>query len=299
MLASNFVSRYPKDFQRYAKIRKKMNADARSLLWNVVGGIVVAILTTVFVYLRFRLRAYQLQRLIGFPFKRDAEIRIIYGQLLLPPIRDAKGNVVSHPYVKPNRRGGPLPLQGTYSIEHPVSECEVRASTYLASLFGLKGILRPIVISDIESDALLDANFVSLGGPGSNYKTADILASSPNIFIRMSHTGFALPSGEQLPYTCTKDADHGFILRVTPPDFPDHSWIVCAGLGEWGTSGAAWYLAHRWKKLARSIHPTAYWSGVRRIGDFLAIVRVVPGRDQSAHIEAIYRTVSGQSKKVK
>jgi len=36
-------------------------------------------------------------------------------------------------------------------------------------------------------------------------------------------------------------------LAETPADFPNHSWIVCAGLGEWGTSGTAWYLAHRWR----------------------------------------------------
>src|SRR5437016_7357128 len=122
-----------------------MSADAKSLLWNVVGGIIVLVLTTIFLYVRYKLRAYQLQRLIGFSFRRDAEIHIVYGQLLLPPIQDSNGNCISHPYVKPLRRGGALPLQGTYSIEHPVSECEVRASTYVASLFGPQGILQSLV----------------------------------------------------------------------------------------------------------------------------------------------------------
>lgn len=275
------------------------NPDARSLLWNVVGGIIVSILTGLFFFFRYRLRAYHLQRLIGFRFKRAAEVRIIYGQLLLPVIRDPQGNRISHPYVKPERRGGALPLQGTYSIEHPVSECEVRASTYLASLFGLRGILQTSVASDMESDQLLDSNLVSLGGPGSNYKTADILASVANIFIRMTHTGLTLPNGQKLPYGCTNEIDHGFILRITPPDFPDRSWIVCAGLGEWGTSGTAWYLAHQWRRLARSISPSAYWSGVIKIPDFLAIVRVIPGQDQSAHVEAIYRKRSNRPQKVK
>jgi len=116
----------------------------------VVGGVIVSILTGLFFYFRYKLRAFHLQLLIGFRFKR--EVRIIYGQLLLPVIRDPNGNRISHPYVKPERRGGALPLQGTYSIEHPVSECEVPASTYLASLFGLRGILRTSVASDIESD---------------------------------------------------------------------------------------------------------------------------------------------------
>ena len=275
-----------------------MNSDAKSLLWNVAGGIIVAILTSIYVHLRYALQAYHLQRLVGFRFKRHERVRIIYGQLLLPPL-NVGGRLISHPYVKPHRTGGALPLQGTYSIEHPVSECEVRASTYVASLFGLNGILQTSVMSDIESHEVLDANLVSLGGPGSNYKTADILASSANVFIRMTHTRFELPTGQPLPYIPSSDIDYGFILRITPADFSNHSWIVCAGLGEWGTSGTAWYLAHRWKRLVHFIHRLAYWSGVMRIPDFLAIVRVVRGQDQSAHLEAVYRNVSGQPTKVK
>jgi len=120
-----------------------MSAHARSLLWNVVGGIIVSVLTALFFYFRYKLRAYQLQRLVGFPFKRDVEVRIVYGQLLLPDIRDPNGNRISHPYVKPPRRGGALPLKGTYSIEHPVSECEVRASTYLIRSLGCGELSEP------------------------------------------------------------------------------------------------------------------------------------------------------------
>jgi hypothetical protein len=276
-----------------------MNADFKSILWNVVGGVLVSLLTSAYFYSRHRLRSYHLQRLIGFSFKPRTEVRITYGQLFLAPQTDYQGNLITHPYLKAPRIGGAHPLEGTYSIQHPVSERDVRASTYMASLFGTRGTLRPLLVSDTEADALLDSNFVSLGGPGSNYKTADILASHANIFIRMSHEGFTSPSGEALPSTCDGNIDHGFILRVSPPEFPEHSWIVCAGLGEWGTSGSAWYLARRWKNLARSIHPFAYRSGFMAIPDFLAIIRVTCGQDQSARMERIYRNVSGQSRRIK
>ena len=43
--------------------------------------------------------------------------------------------------------------------------------------------------------------------------------------------------------------DYGIILKIHPQQFRDRTWFVCAGLDEWGTSGAAWYLAKKWKEL--------------------------------------------------
>jgi len=272
-----------------------MNADVKSVLWNVVGGFLVGILTAAFTYFRYRLRLYHLQRLIGFSFRRETEVHITYGRLFLPLPVDAQGEPITHPYRKPPRADGAQPVQESYSIEHPVSGGEVRASTYIASLLGSPRTIRQSLVSDIEVDALLDSNFVSLGGPGSNYKTADILASPANIFLPIPPANFTLP-GQAL--FVNGNADYGCILRIRPPEFPQHSWIVCAGLGEWGTSGSAWYLAHRWRNLIRSIHPFAYRSGFMRVPDFLAIIRVVRGQDQSASIEAIYRNVSGQSQRI-
>lgn len=276
-----------------------METAVTSLLLNIIGGILVSILTAIYIGIRHRLRSYHLQRLLGFQFKPETEIRMAYGQLLLPALTDQSGQIINHPYVKAPRRGGAMPLVGSYSIEHPVSECEVRASTYMATLLGLPGKLQPLLVSDTVASSILDSNFISFGGPGSNYKTADALASEANIFVRMRHSEFSLPSGESLPFSCTREADHGFILRITPPEFPARSWIVCAGLGEWGTSGSAWFLAHKWQELIKSIHPMAYYSGVMHIPDFLAIIRVVPDQDQSARMVALYnRNRRSQIKRV-
>lgn len=275
-----------------------MDPDIKSLLYNVLGGIIVSVITALYIACRYRMKFYHLQRLLGFKFGPGTEVRITYGQLLLPPLHDPSNQHITQPYVKLPRQGGALPLQGSFSMEHPVSECEVRASTYIVSLLGLPGSLRSLLVSDIEASALLDSSFVSFGGPASNYKTADILSSTANIFIRMSHAKFPLPSGEELPHTCSRDADHGFVLRITPPEFPDQSWIVCAGLGEWGTSGSALFLAHKWTILVSQIHPWAYRSGFLSIPDFMAIIRVVPGQDQSARIETIYRNSRGHARRV-
>lgn len=265
-----------------------MDADVKSIVFNVVGGIIVTLLTVAYVAAWHRLRAFNLQRLLGFSFKSNADLRLIYGQLMLPQLTDQSGQPITHPYIKPSRRGPP-PQQSSYSMEHPVSECEVRAAAYISSLLGSPRALHPTLMADADTIGLLDGTFVSFGGPGSNYKTADILASSANGFINMTPSGFALGSGEALPYVCTNHADYGIILRIKPREFPGRSWIVCAGLGEWGTSGSAWYLAYRWRVLARIVHPLAYWFGALAIPDFLAIVRVVPGQDQSATVDRIFR----------
>jgi hypothetical protein len=274
-----------------------MDANTKSLLFNVIGGIIVSILTAIYILIRHRFRSYHLQRLLGFKFRTNSEIRMTYGQLLLQPLIDQSEQPITHPYTKPPRRGG-TPLNETYSIEHPVSESEVRASTYIAALLGLPGNLHPLLVSDTEASSLLDSNFISFGGPGSNYKTADALASEANIFIRMSPNSFSLPNGVDLTYTCTTEADHGFILRITPPEFPARSWIVCAGLGEWGTSGSSWFLANRWQVLIKRIYPLAYWSGIMQIPDFMAIIRVRPGQDQSARMVALYRNYKQQIENV-
>lgn len=273
-----------------------MNPDIKSVLYNVVGGIIVSFLTAIYIGIRHRFHLHHLQRLLGFQFKVGTKIRMTYGQLLLPALINQSGQTITHPYVKAPRRGGAVPLIGSYSIEHPISECEVRAFTYISTLLGLSRDLQPLLISDIETNSIIDSNFISFGGPGSNYKTADILESEANIFIRMTHAGFLKPSGDNFPFLCSREADYGFILRITPPEFQSRSWIVCAGLGEWGTSGTAWFLAHKWKYLLKNISPVTYWTGIMRIPDFLAIIRVIPEQDQSASLEAIYRNDYGQIK---
>ncbi|NJD55083.1 MAG: hypothetical protein FIA94_01615 [Nitrospirae bacterium] len=275
-----------------------MDNDIKSLILNIIGGVLVSLMTAAYLVVRHRFRYYHLQRLIGFQFKPETIVRMVYGQLLLPMRQDQSGQRITHPYVKAPRLEGTPPPSGTYSIAHPISECEVRASTYIASLLGLSGKLQPLLVSDTNASSILDSNFISFGGPGSNYKTADILGSDANILIRMAFTEFSLPSGERLPFNCSRDADYGFILRITSPEFPERAWIVCAGLGEWGTSGTAWFLANKWQTLIKNIHPLAYWSGVMKIPDFVAIIRVVPGQDQSARMVALYRKEKNQIRSI-
>ena len=45
--------------------------------------------------------------------------------------------------------------------------------------------------------------------------------------------------------------DCAVLMRIRNDRFPEHFLFVCAGLGEWGTSGASWFLATHWENLYR------------------------------------------------
>jgi len=125
----------------------------------------------------------------------------------------------------------------------------------------------------------VDVSFISLGGPNSNFKTEDTLGHPVNNLVTMSSAGFVNPSTQQPVASIVSDAtyDYGMILRICPSQHSARTWIVCAGVGEWGTSGASWFLANKWSKL--------FWHRLwQRKKQYAVIVRVRRGQDESAEI---------------
>ncbi|MGH8902160.1 MAG: hypothetical protein ACRDYA_10875 [Egibacteraceae bacterium] len=57
------------------------------------------------------------------------------------------------------------------------------------------------------------------------------------------------PDGSE--FRSTSRDIYGGVVRTCPDreGHPDHSWLLCAGLGPQGTLGAAWYLATNWQSL--------------------------------------------------
>jgi len=76
----------------------------------------------------------------------------------------------------------------------------------------------------------------------------------------------------------TAGSDFGLILKLHPVQFPERVWIVCAGIGERGTSGAAWYLANKWQELRSRAYDKPFAAILKVEGD------VYSGRDQSAEL---------------
>jgi hypothetical protein len=114
-----------------------------------------------------------------------------------------------------------------------------------------------------------------------NGKTLDLFSNDANCLAEydVSQRIFVWKKDRKPLYSPSSNFDYGIIQKIHPRQFPDRTWITCAGIGEWGTSGSAWLLSKRWKNLALQ---------VRGQDGFVCVIRVEPKKDQSATLIATY-----------
>ena len=134
-------------------------------------------------------------------------------------------------------------------MERPVSSCELRAVKYLAEVIGAESKQAPTLSSDCDLRGRLDISFVSFGSHLSNYKTKDAIENEGNHLLSFERGKFLSKKSGRVVLHLEPGFDYGLILKLHPIQFPERVWFVCAGIGEWGTSGAAWYLAHKWAEI--------------------------------------------------
>lgn len=247
------------------------------IIISILGGIIVAVLTSLCIYLRRKGWQCKFKQLFGEDVEGRDKLHLVYGEFILHKeidnfLRDKR---ISHPYQKED----PVPNyknQG-FSISKPVSIAEVRAANYLSSVIGSQMKVTPILSSDIYIKDELDLSFISFGGPSGNHKTNDVLINKANQLIRFDQSQnqmTSVRSGRPILTTAslTSEYNYGLILKIRPKQFPNRVWIICAGFNEWGTSGAAWYLAHKWKRIHK-------WAKGSKLG---IIVKVRNEQDESA-----------------
>jgi hypothetical protein len=148
--------------------------------------------------------------------------------------------------------------------------CSARAAAYLVEALAPIGI-SVRVVSDAEVSSEWSGTFVNIGSSASNIKTHDIKMGADNFWLSGDVEKFVFKDGHE-----EKSEDHldkGVILKLPNPHFRGYSVMVCAGLGEWGTSGAGRFLAREWRGLARRFGKNP----------FLMMVGVTPGADESCH----------------
>ena len=176
-----------------------------------------------------------------------------------------------------------------FAAQKAVSSCEMRAASYISNTFGSCVSIAPHLSASTDFPTSLNASLVTLGGL-SNLITTEILNNDANTLVKMTHNNFISVQSDRPVVEYESGYDYGLILRIRPDAYPDRVWIVCAGLGEWGTSGSAWYLSNMWRKLSEDTwswqKPQQYLMGV----PFAAIIRVNPGRDRSAKRVALFKT---------
>lgn len=243
-----------------------------NVVYNVVGGILTIAVTALVAWTLRTLRRRSFQRVFG---NCRAPFQLVYAALRLHP--DVKESLPP-PFL---RQGGePFVFvrsdsdNAMFSASQVASSCELRAASYVASALGKDGARESTFVDCDSLASRLDVDFISFGLV-SNRKTIDVFRNEANNLVNIAPgPGFMVSrsTGESLIPDRREYLDYGVILKIHPVQFPERTWIACAGMGEFGTSGAAWFLARKWEELERRA------KGAKL---FFALVAVEPGKDES------------------
>ena len=224
-----------------------------SLAVNLAAGVIIFLIGLFWPVIPKSYQKYQLRKFWGKGIL-GADFIIAYGTLIdsrltqpnPPPVR----------FVKRYHDGRSIGITGPWG--NIVGDCEIRSSSYIINSISSFRKNAITVAADSECFANLNRTFVTLGSPASN-EISDLALREPNnTFLRFDQDAkgaYILDiasnrqfRGFQLPIK----QDYGLIVKIKNLRFPNHYFFVCAGLGEYGTSGATWYLVNYWQELKQS-----------------------------------------------
>lgn len=170
---------------------------------------------------------------------------------------------------KPN-----TPLIGEDKI---LGSCSVRVTKYASSEFALfRQRTNPVkIVLDEEVMNYWEGTFICFGSSDSNIKTYDIESLNENNLYSFGfgQNGIRCFTINGTSYSISQHGDIGILFRLKNPYHNEDKLFICAGIGEWGTSGSAYYLFKNWKAL------------YRRFGEktnFVLILHVDINSDESA-----------------
>jgi hypothetical protein len=148
--------------------------------------------------------------------------------------------------------------------------CSARGAAYLIDSLRVIGSLTVSAVSDTEVASTWQGTFINLGSSASNIKTNDVKHLSSNHWLADDLGQFIFKNGQIIQIE--EGSDKGIIFKLDNPYDHGFSLIVCAGLGEWGTSGAAWFLSKHWRAISNRFGKNP----------FLIVVSVTFRSDESA-----------------
>lgn len=241
-----------------------------NLLINLVAGILIFLLGLFWPVIPKSYRKYLLKIFWGKSVLKDQFV-IAYGTLL--DSRVVGQNPTSFRFIKRYHDGRTVQIVGPWG--NIVGDCEIRSSSYLINTISTFRKNAVPVIADSQAYEGLDKTFIALGSSSSNEITELVLREPNNKFLRFGqdnngcYIGDIKSERKFYGFTGSIKKDYGMILKIKNRRSTGNYYFVCAGLGEWGTSGASWYLSKRWKEL-------------RKDDEFGIVVEVEVGSDSSA-----------------
>jgi hypothetical protein len=243
-----------------------------NLAINILAGIFIFLLGLFWPVIPKSYRKVLLRRFWG-KGVLGQDFAISYGALI--DSRLTQQNPPPYRYVKRYHDGRAVQLVGPWG--NIVGDCEIRSASYIINTLSTYRKRAVVVVDDATAFANLNRTFVALGSPSSNEITDLILREPNNTFLEFGQTGNTTfirdrrTGREFRGFQEPVRKDYGIVLKIPNLRFPGHFFFVCAGLGEWGTSGASWYLATKWRDLQSEFGNA-----------FGIIVEVEIGADESA-----------------
>ncbi len=220
-----------------------------AILVNVGTGTLFFILGLLWPKLRFLNKPF-VRRFFGKGIFSEA-FRIVHGSIIDSRVSSAKPGDVR--FFKRFHDGRQIGLVGPWG--NVVGDSEIRASSYLINVLDSYRDKPIDVIDDLTGFRKLDSSFICLGSPSSNELSDFAIQQTENAFLEFGQDGQGTyiksrGNGEIFRgFEHRQGKDLGIVLKIPNSRFSGHYFFVCAGLGDWGTSGAAWYLARNWRRL--------------------------------------------------
>ena len=224
-----------------------MNPDLKSILCNILGGVIVAVLSWIYIKTYKRLNAFRFKIVFG----KDSitELKLVYGKMVLKPCYDEHRKRREFPYSKIGSSAG-------YRVSSILADTEAISIKYLSDSFSKNTKESPSIASDEEISDKIDISFIAVGGLN-NKKTVDILDSQENTYYRFDYNEsnyvdkITTINDEKEVFLARPITDYGMIIKTRPRQFPSRIHFCVAGIGEYGTRGASYFLATKWKEILK------------------------------------------------
>jgi hypothetical protein len=220
-----------------------------AILINVVTGTFFFLLGLVWPKLRFVNKP-----LVRWFFGKGVfteDFGIVHGSIVDSRVPSAGPN--EGRFVKCFHDGRQISIVGPWG--NVVGDSELRASSYLINALDPFRDMPVTVVDDRKAFSKLNSSSIALGSPSSNEVSDWVMRQSENAFLEFGQDNsggyIKAKRGNEIfrGFEHREGKDLGVVLKIPNCRSRGHYFFVCAGLGDWGTSGAAWYLAQYWRRL--------------------------------------------------
>jgi hypothetical protein len=238
------------------------NQDLKSIYFNILGGIIVALLTLgvtkLYSYYKRNIRRKEFVRIFG----EDVIDNYNFIFALLN-ISNPQSDFPLH---------NPAINNESFKSSALMATSEVRALKYLSEGMGRLVDKFPILNDDSNLLGKLDFSFCSLGGTSAFSRS--VMKYENNSFWKTKDNRSFVSLKSNKTYEIDDNFDYAIILKIHPVQFPKRTHIIIIGIGEWGTSGGAWFLANKWREIYK----------IAKDKEFGVVIRVNHRSDESAKI---------------